>query len=109
MLTIKLEQPHLTPRELEILGLVANGFSAKEVANRLGIAPRTVERHTENVRMKMRARNRPHMVTLAISMGILLIEPWAPSPLNGDGTYEPADPDDTPWSPPLGGPLQLPQ
>ena len=94
MLTRKLEQPSLTARELEILELVANGFSAKEVASRLGIAPRTVERHTENARTKMRARNRPHMVTLAISMGILLIEPSA-KPLRAE--LEPEGAEDTPW------------
>jgi DNA-binding CsgD family transcriptional regulator len=97
VLTRKLEQPSLTPRELEILELVANGFSAKEVANALGIAPRTVERHTENVRMKMRARNRPHMVTLAISMGILLIEPSATPPLYAERPYDPEEGEDTPW------------
>ena len=97
MLTRKLKQAHLTPRELEILELVANGFSAKEVANTLGIAPRTVERHTENARTKMRARNRPHMVTLAISAGILLIEPSATSPLYAGSPYDAEEGDDTPW------------
>jgi DNA-binding transcriptional regulator YdaS (Cro superfamily) len=61
-----------------VLELVANGYSAKEVAGRIGIAPRTVERHIENVRLKMRARNRAHMVTQAILGGILKIGP-APS------------------------------
>lgn len=45
----------LTPREVQILELVADGYSAKEVAATLGIAPRPVERHTENVRLKMGA------------------------------------------------------
>jgi DNA-binding CsgD family transcriptional regulator len=74
LLARKLEASSLSARELEILELVANGFSAKEVAIRLGIAPATVERHTEHVRTKIRARNRPHMVALAISMGILMVE-----------------------------------
>lgn len=56
-----------------MLELVANGYSAKEVANNIGIAPRTVERHIENVRLKMRARNRAHMVTQAVLAGYLKI------------------------------------
>jgi DNA-binding CsgD family transcriptional regulator len=74
MLARRLQPQSLTARELEIVEFVANGFSAKEVAKKLGIAPATVERHTECVRTKIRARNRPHMVSLAIAMGILAIE-----------------------------------
>ena len=66
--------PELTPRELEVLELAANGYSAKEVASLIGIAPRTVERHVENVRLKMNARNRVHMITQAIMRGVLKIE-----------------------------------
>ena len=63
--------PALTNREQQVLELVAMGFSAKEVAQEIDIAPRTVERHIENVRLKIRARNRAHMVTCALTMGIL--------------------------------------
>ncbi|QPQ55406.1 helix-turn-helix transcriptional regulator [Allosphingosinicella flava] len=65
----------LTHREIEILAMIANGLSAKEAAQSIGIAPRTVERHVENVRMKMRARNRVHMVTCAVGQGMLTVEP----------------------------------
>ena len=65
--------PKLTHRELEVLALVAYGYSAKEIAGRLGNAPRTVERHTENVRLKLRARNRAHLITLAALYGYLQI------------------------------------
>ena len=40
----------LTPRELEVLALVAGGLSAKEIALHIAIAPRTVERHIDNAR-----------------------------------------------------------
>ena len=63
----------LSKREQEILGLVANGLSAKEVAGEIGIAPRTVDRHIENIRLKMRARNRVHMITQAVRAGQLRI------------------------------------
>ena len=65
--------PLLTAREQQVLELVAQGLSAKEVAQEIEIAPRTVERHIENVRLKTRARNRTHMVTLALEARILIL------------------------------------
>lgn len=62
---------HLTPRELDVLKLVADGQSAKEVALLLHIAPCTVERHIENVRLKTRTRNRAHMVAVVMQGGLL--------------------------------------
>ncbi len=62
--------PLLTGRENEILLLVARGLSAKEIAQDIDIAPRTVERHIENIRLKLRARNRTHMVILAMECGL---------------------------------------
>lgn len=70
----------LTPREQEILVLVAKGLSAKEIAGQIGIAPRTVEGHIDTVRLKVRARNKAHMVTQAVLAGVLRIDPLG---LNG--------------------------
>lgn len=64
-------EPVLTSREQEVLEHVILGLSAKEVARYLGISPRTVDRHVENVRLKLRARNRTHMVACAIQAGFL--------------------------------------
>lgn len=61
----------LTARELEVLELVAGGLSAKEIALRIDIGARTVERHIDNARMKMRARNRTHLVMRAVASGLL--------------------------------------
>jgi LuxR family transcriptional regulator, transcriptional regulator of spore coat protein len=66
-------QPVLSEREHHILELVAIGLSAKEIAQKILIAPRTVERHIENIRLKMRARNRTHMVTCAAMTGMLVL------------------------------------
>jgi DNA-binding NarL/FixJ family response regulator len=63
----------LSDRERQILEFVADGWSAKQVARYVQLAPRTVERHIENIRMKMRARNSPHMVSCAYSNGILRV------------------------------------
>jgi LuxR family transcriptional regulator of spore coat protein len=66
------DPPVLTEREQEILRCVAMGFSSKEIAQKLGIAPRTVDRHIENIRHKLRARNKTHMVAKALASGQLL-------------------------------------
>ncbi|MFT3965612.1 MAG: helix-turn-helix transcriptional regulator [Sphingobium sp.] len=65
------EMIHLTSREHEVLRLVALGLSAKEAALELEIAPCTVERHIENVRLKTRTRNRAHMIAHVIQTGLL--------------------------------------
>jgi len=61
----------LTARELDVLRYVAMGRSAKETAIELNIAPCTVERHVENVRLKTRTRNRAHMIAHVIREGLL--------------------------------------
>jgi LuxR family transcriptional regulator, transcriptional regulator of spore coat protein len=78
-------EPMLTPREREVLGLVAQGLSAKEIAGEIGIAPRTVEGHIDTVRLKVRARNKAHMVTQAVLAGVLKI---GPDTLNGGRIVE---------------------
>jgi len=61
----------LTNREKQILSAIAQGLSAKEVAKQLEIAPRTVERHIDHIRLKTRTRNRSHMVAFAIANGLV--------------------------------------
>jgi len=61
----------LTLRETQVMRLVARGMSAKEAAKELQIAPCTVERHVENVRLKTRTRNRAHMIAFVIGEGLL--------------------------------------
>jgi DNA-binding CsgD family transcriptional regulator len=65
--------PGLTRRETQILEFVARGYSAKETAQEIGIAPRTVEGHIDAIKLKLRARNRAHMVTNAVAARILPI------------------------------------
>ncbi len=61
----------LTPRELEVLRLVSAGLSAKEIGKILNIAPRTVDRHIDHIRLKTRTKNRSHMIAVALSKGLL--------------------------------------
>lgn len=63
--------PPLTCREARILELVAAGASSKEVAQHLAISPSTVESHLESAKLKLRARNRPHLIAMAIATGVV--------------------------------------
>jgi two-component system, NarL family, response regulator NreC len=68
-------QPHgpseLTPRETEVLRLIAQGFSNKEIAARLGIAVKTVETHRARAMEKLGLQSRAGVVRLALERGWL--------------------------------------
>lgn len=48
----------LTPRENEVLSLTARGFASKEIADQLGISPRTVSLHLQHIYEKLHVRSR---------------------------------------------------
>lgn len=61
----------LTPREVEVLSLVARGFGNKEVGDLLGTAPGTVKAHVQSILSKLNAKDRTHAVTIALRRGII--------------------------------------
>ena len=61
----------LTPRELEILRLVAQGLNNAEIADRLVLSPHTVHRHMANTRAKLRLPSRAAAVAYAARVGLL--------------------------------------
>jgi pimeloyl-ACP methyl ester carboxylesterase/DNA-binding CsgD family transcriptional regulator len=61
----------LTPRELDVLRLVAGGDSNAEVAHRLGLSVHTVERHLANLYPKIGARGRADATAYAIRRGMV--------------------------------------
>ena len=63
----------LTPREAEVVKLIAEGCSSREIASLLVISTKTVERHRENVLQKLDMRDRTQLTRYAIRTG--LIEP----------------------------------
>ena len=64
-------RPLLTPRELEILGQIAQGLSNKSIARRLGISAHTVKYHLEAVFTKLSVRSRAEAVTRGLRTGLL--------------------------------------
>lgn len=64
-------QASLTPREVEVLALVAQGLANKEIAVRLGTANGTVKIHVQNILAKLNATDRTRAVTIALQRGII--------------------------------------
>ena len=60
---------HVTKRERQILQLLSEGYSSKEIGSRLFISPFTVETHKRNLMVKMNARNVIHLVVLSERLG----------------------------------------
>ena len=63
----------LTPRELEVVKLIAEGHTSEEIAEQLFISKKTVDRHRANILEKLGMRNRVELTRYAIRRG--LVEP----------------------------------
>ncbi len=61
----------LTPREREVLKLLAMGAQGKRMAHELGISKRTVDTYRCRIRWKTRSRNIAEMVRMAIAGGLI--------------------------------------
>jgi two-component system, LuxR family, response regulator FixJ len=66
--TIKARLAFLTPREREVLDLVVDGYINKEIASRLGIQPRTVEIHRQQVMKKLGTHSSIDLVRLVLGI-----------------------------------------
>jgi LuxR family maltose regulon positive regulatory protein len=60
----------LSPREIEILRLVAEGLTNQQIAKRLVVAPGTVKKHLDNIYTKLNASNRAQALVIARAKGI---------------------------------------
>ena len=63
--------PGLTPREMEVLGLLADGLANKEIGVRLGISAHTAKFHVESLLRKLDAANRAEAVREGIGRGLI--------------------------------------
>jgi DNA-binding CsgD family transcriptional regulator len=59
----------LTPREREVFGLLARGFTATEIAERLVLSPLTVRTHIQNAKDRLGARTRMEALSIALTRG----------------------------------------
>ena len=61
----------LTPREVEVLGLVAEGLTNAQVAHRLFLSPRTVHRHLSSIYRKLGVSSRAAATRFAVEHGLV--------------------------------------
>ncbi len=64
----------LTPREQEVLTLIAQGLSNNEIGDQLVISAKTVDRHRENIMRKLNLHNRVDLVKYALRKGLIDLE-----------------------------------
>jgi DNA-binding NarL/FixJ family response regulator len=61
----------LTPRELEVLKLIAEAYTSKQIADELFISIKTVDRHRQNILEKLGMRDRVELTRYAIKRGLI--------------------------------------
>ncbi len=64
----------LTPREREVLQLIAEGFTTKEIASSMGISDKTIEGHRQNLMDKLNLRSIAQLTKFAIREGLTSLE-----------------------------------
>jgi DNA-binding NarL/FixJ family response regulator len=62
----------LSPRELEVVKLIAEGLTSEEIAEQLVISKKTVDRHRANILEKLGMRNRVELTRYAIRRGLVV-------------------------------------
>lgn len=69
----------LTPREQEVMRLLAEGLSARDIGKRLFISPKTVDNHRANLMKKLRLETATDIVRYAARLGLIDISSWKDS------------------------------
>lgn len=68
--TVDPAEPDLTPRENEVLKLVAKGYTYREIGEKLFISTKTVQNHVQNILTKLQLRKRYELMRYAIQKGL---------------------------------------
>lgn len=68
------EKPALSPREKEVLQLLAEGSSTKQIADRLGISPKTADTHRQQIMNKLGLRSVAELTKYAVREGLTSLE-----------------------------------
>jgi DNA-binding NarL/FixJ family response regulator len=66
----------LTPREQEIMVLLAEGLQTKEIADRLFISPKTAENHRSNIMRKLNLHSNIELIRYAAKLGLIDVDLW---------------------------------
>jgi len=71
---LPLTEDPLTEREVEVLGLVAQGLTNQEIADRLYVSERTVRTHVSNILSKLHLANRTQAALYALRKGLASLD-----------------------------------
>lgn len=66
----------LTPREQQVMRLLAEGISTKEIAEKLFISPKTVENHRASILSKLNLHSTMELVRYAVRLGLIDVDLW---------------------------------
>ncbi len=66
--------PQLSPREREIMHLMAEGRTAEAIGDEITVSVETVRTHVRNVIRKLQARNRVHAIAIALERGEIALD-----------------------------------
>jgi DNA-binding NarL/FixJ family response regulator len=66
----------LTPREREVMGMLAEGRTRKQIGESLSISPRTVESHATNIMKKLSLNSTVELVRYAVKFGLINVDDW---------------------------------
>jgi DNA-binding NarL/FixJ family response regulator len=66
--------PQLSPRERQIMHLMAEGNTAEQIGGKITVSVETVRTHVRNVIRKLQARNRVHAIAIALERGEIQLE-----------------------------------
>ena len=66
----------LTPREQEVMRMLAEGLSSKEVSAKLFISPKTAENHRANIMRKLGLRSTMELIRYAAKLGLIDVDLW---------------------------------
>jgi DNA-binding CsgD family transcriptional regulator len=61
----------LTPRERQIVEMLARGATGEQIAQELVLSPETVQKHVHNAKRKIGAATRAHLIALALTRGLI--------------------------------------
>ncbi len=68
------QQPVLTPREIQVVGLITEGLRNKEIAVTLGISEQTAKVHVKNILAKLSVSDRSAVIPVALRRGIIHLQ-----------------------------------
>ena len=61
----------LTPRERQIVEMLATGYTGEQIAQQLVLSPETVQKHVHNAKRKVGAETRAHLIALTLTRGLI--------------------------------------